>query len=133
MTNATPIGKHFNRREVKSALRSNSVELTKYLKTLSPANVIRLTHQMFEELRLSRFPEYITDCMTAVNKVDHHPYDRREMLDNICQVIDSYSTSGELPPERKINLAITTYFSLARANFVADLIATATNPAATNL
>jgi hypothetical protein len=132
MTHEIPLGKHFNRREVKSALRSNSVDLTKYLKNIPAANAIRLTHQMFEELKLLGFPEYINDCMTAVNKVDHHPDDRREMLDNICRVIDSYSTGGKMPPERKINLAIATYFSISHANFVANLIATTVNPA-TNL
>jgi hypothetical protein len=114
--------KNFNRREIKWALRSDNAEVAQYFTTLAPLDAIKLTSQMFDELRCSDFPAYMMDCMEAVDLVVEHDDDRREMIEQICLVIDKYSTVAKVVEVRRVNLAIATYFSLSHAAQVSRLL-----------
>ncbi len=123
MNDSESIGRRFNRREVKWALRSDSIEVTQYLVGLSPVDVIRLTSMMFEELRLSDLPDYLLACQEAINLVDEHEDDRREMLAEISLVVERFRGAKAVDSEKKKNLAIATYISLARASETASFLA----------
>ncbi len=123
MNDSELIGRRFNRREVKWALRSDSIEVTQYLVGLSTVDAIRLTRMMFEELRLSDFLAYMSACREAINLVEEHEDDRREMFDEISLVIESLGRAEVVASEKKKNLAIATYVSLARANETASFLA----------
>lgn len=114
--------KNFNRREIKWALRSDNADVAQYFTKLAPLDAIKLTSQMFDELRCSDFPAYMMDCMEAVDRVVEHDDDRREMLEQICLVIDKYSTVAKVVEVRRVNLAIATYFSLSHAAQVSRLL-----------
>lgn len=62
------------------------------------------------------------DCMEAVDLVVEHDDDRREMIEQICLVIDKYSTVAKVVEVRRVNLAIATYFSLSHAAQVSRLL-----------
>jgi hypothetical protein len=125
MNDSESTGRRFNRREVKWALRSDSIEVTQYLVDLPPVDVIRLTSIMFEELRLSDFLAYLFACREAINLVEEHEDDRREMLDEISLVIERLGRAEAVASEKKKNLAIATYISLSRAGEMASFIASA--------
>lgn len=122
MSSPEILSKHFNRREVKWALRSDSADVARFLGTLPPLDAIKLTSQMFDELRCSDFPAFVMDCMEAVDRVEEHDDDRREMIDEICLVIDKFSATGKVVARRRINLAIATYFSLSRAAEISRML-----------
>jgi hypothetical protein len=126
MGNSESIGRRFNRREVKWALRSDSIEVTQYLVGLSTVDVVRLTNMMFEELRFSDFFNYLLECREAINLVEEHEDDRREMFDEISLVIERLGRAEEVDSEKKKNLAIATYISLSRAGEMARFMASAT-------
>ena len=114
--------KNFNRRKIKWALRSDNAEVAQYFTTLPPLDAIRLTSQMFDELRCSDFPAYMMECMEIVDRVEEHDDDRREMVEQICLVIDKYTTKARVEDVRRVNLAIATYFSLCHAAQVSRLL-----------
>ncbi len=123
MNDSELIGRRFNRREVKWALRSDSIEVTQYLVGLPTVDVLRLTRMMFEELRLSEFLAYMFACREAVNLVEEHEDDRREMFDKISLEIEGLGSAEMIAYEKKRNLAIATYVSLGRANETARFMA----------
>jgi len=116
MNNSEFIGRRFNRREVKWALRSDSIEVTQYFVGLSTVDALRLTGMMFEELRLSDFLAYMFACREAVNLVEEHEDDKREMFDKISLEIECLGSAEVIANEKKRNLAIATYVSVVRAN-----------------
>lgn len=125
MGNSESIGRRFNRREVKWALRSDSIDVTQHLVGLPPADAITLTSMMFEELRFSDFPAYVFACREAINLVEEHENDKREMIDEIYLVIERFGEAEAVASEKKTNLAIATYVSLARVNEMASFLASA--------
>ena len=120
------VSRRFNRREVKWALRSDSIEVTQFLVGLATFDVVKLTSMMFEELRFSDFLDYLSACREAINLVEEHEDDRREMFDEISLVIDRLERADAVVSEKKKNLAIATYISLSRAGEMARFMASAT-------
>jgi len=112
--------RRFNRREIKWALRSDMVEVAEFLVNLSPGDIIRLTQAMFDELRFTGFLDYMIRCKDAIDCVEEHADDRREMLQEILSVIDRMERAAILTREKKFNLALATYISLARTMTMAN-------------
>ena len=123
MGNSESIGRRFNRREIKWAIRSDSIEVTQFLVSLPPTDTIKLTSKMFEELRFPDFPAYVFACREAINLVEEHENDKREMIDEIYLVIERFIGAEAVTSEKKTNLAIATYISLARVNEMATFLA----------
>ncbi len=115
-------GRNFNRREVKWALRSDSVEVAQYMTGLPPVDMIKLTSRMFEELRLSDLPSFLLACREAVNLVEDHDNDKREMIDEIILVIERFGEAKVIDSKKKTNFAIATYMSLARVTEMASFL-----------
>jgi hypothetical protein len=122
MDNSESICRRFNRREVKWALRSDSFEVTQYLVGLSTVDVVRLTSMMFEELRFSDFLDYLLACREAINIFEEHEDNKREVFGEIALVIERLGRAETVPSEKKKNLAIATYISLARASETARFL-----------
>jgi hypothetical protein len=117
--------RNFNRREVKWALRSDSVEVAQFMAGLPPVEMIQLASKMFEELRLSDFSAFLLACREAVNLVEVHENDKRKMLDTIVIVIERYAESKEIDPKKKTNFGIATYMSLAKVTEVSSFLTSA--------
>lgn len=77
---------------------------------------------MFEELRFSDFRSYLLACREAINRVEEHENDKREMIDAICLVIELFREAEVIASEKKTNLAIATYISLARVGETASFL-----------
>ena len=79
-------------------------------------------HSFGAELGHASVLRIAMDCMEAVDRVEEHDDDRREMIDEICLVIDKFSATGKVMARRRINLAIATYFSLSRAAEISRML-----------
>lgn len=119
------MGKHrrnFNRREVKWALRSGSDEVAQFMAGLPPIDIIALTSKMYDELRLAEFTAFLWNCREAVNLVERHADDKREMIDAILGVIEKAATAKDIERQKKINLGIAAYMSLARVAEISEVL-----------
>lgn len=114
--------RNFNRREVKWALRSDSAEVAQFMAGLPPLDTISLSSKMYEELGLADFSMFLWDCREAVNLVEKHANDKREMLDAILNVIDLFAKSKVIERQKKINLGIATYMSLVRVTEISEVL-----------
>ena len=122
MNTSESYGRNFNRRQVKWALRTESGEVALYMKGLPPLDMVRLTSKMFEELRLRDFHAFMLACREAINRVEVHDNDKREMLDAIILEIQSFGEGNVTDPKKITNLAIATYFSLSRVTEMASFM-----------
>lgn len=112
--------RNFNRREVKWALRSDSAEVAQFMAGLPPLDTISLANKMYGELRLPDFSIFLWDCREAVNLVEKHANDKREMLDAILNVIERFAKSKVIERQKKTNLGIATYMSLVRVTEISE-------------
>ena len=115
--------RNFNRREVKWALRSDSGEVAQFMAGLPPVDLVSLASKMYEELRLSDFSAFLWNCRDAVNLVEGHADDKREMLDAILDVIESSAKAKDIERQKKTNLGIATYMSLAKVAEISEVLA----------
>ncbi len=72
------------------------------------------------KLRLPDFSIFLWDCREAVNLVEKHANDKREMLDAILNVIERFANSKAIERQKKTNLGIATYMSLVRATEISE-------------
>jgi hypothetical protein len=114
--------RNFNRREVKWALRSDSAEVAQFMAGLPPLDMISLASKMYGDLRLPDFSIFLWDCREAVDLVEKHANDKREMLDAILNVIERFAKSKVIESQKKTNLGIATYMSLVRVTEISEIL-----------
>jgi len=61
-------------------------------------------------------------CREAVNLVEKHANDKREMLDAILNVIERFEKSKVIERQKKTNLGIATYMSLVRVTEISEIL-----------